>query len=106
VDICSVLSRALTRDDYAVDCAYSLSEANGKLDEHPSVILLDNNMPDGSGLEYLQMHPVQFMGTFVIMITADTSPVLEQKAKEEGVEAFVKKPFSIHNVWELIRQSA
>jgi hypothetical protein len=32
--------------------------------------------------------------------------VLEQKAKEEGVEAFIKKPFSVHHIWELIRQSA
>jgi len=89
-----------------VDCAYSLSEANDKLDEHPSVILLDINMPDGSGLEYLQMHPVQFMGTIVIMITADSSPVLEKKAREEGVEGFIKKPFSLHNIWEVIKQSA
>ena len=89
-----------------MDCAYSLSEADSKLNDSPSVILLDNNMPDGTGLEYLQMHPLQFMGTYVIMITADINPTLEKKATLEGVDAFINKPFTIHSIRELIRQSA
>jgi len=89
-----------------VDCAYSLSEAEDKLQDHPQIILLDNNLPDGSGLEYLQMHPVQFMGTQVIMISADVSLTLERKAKQEGVDAFITKPFSLRSIKDLIRQSA
>ena len=105
-DLCSLLKKALTLENYAVECAYSLSEADNKLKDHPNIILLDNNLPDGTGLEYLQMHPVQFMKTVVIMITADANPVLERKAREEGVAVFVKKPFSVKSIKELLRQSA
>jgi DNA-binding response OmpR family regulator len=89
-----------------VDCAYSLSEAQMKLKDNPNVILLDNNMPDGTGLEYLQMHPVEFMGSKVIMMTADPNPMLEMKARQEGVDTIIKKPFSVSNLKELIKRSA
>jgi DNA-binding response OmpR family regulator len=105
-DLCSLLKKALMPDNYAVDCAYSLSEADNKLRDHPNIILLDNNLPDGTGLEYLQMHPVQFMGTVVILITADANPVLELKDRQEGVDAFIIKPFSVRSIKELLRQSA
>ena len=106
LDLCAVLKKALSYENYTVDCAYSLSEADSKLKDRPSVILLDNNMPDGTGLEYLQMHPVEFMGTIVIMITADANPGLEMKARQEGVEIFIKKPFSVSNLKEVLRHSA
>jgi DNA-binding NtrC family response regulator len=83
-----------------------LSEAENKLREDPQVILLDNNMPDGTGLEYIQMHPVDFIGRKVIMMTADPNPVLEIKARQEGINTFIKKPFSFSNLKELIRQPA
>lgn len=105
LDLCSLLKKVLTPENYTVDCAYSLSEANNKLGDHPNVILLDYNLPDGTGLEYLQMHPVQFMGTIVIMITADANPILESKARQQGVDAFITKPFSVRGIKELIRQS-
>ena len=63
-------------------------------------------MPDGTGLEYLQMHPVEFMGSRIIMITADTNPVLEMKARKEGVDIFIVKPFSVSSLKEALRQSA
>jgi DNA-binding NtrC family response regulator len=105
-DLCSLLKRVLTHDNFTVDCAYSLSEADNKMQEHPHIVLLDNNLPDGTGLEYLQMHPVQFMGTIVIMISADASPSLERKAMQEGVYIFINKPFSVRGIREVIRQTA
>jgi len=104
-DLCAVLKKALGRDNYSVECAYSLSEADNKLKDHPQVVLLDNNMPDGTGLEYLQMHPVEFMGSMVIMITADANPALEKKARQEGVDVFIRKPFSVGRIREALRQS-
>lgn len=106
LDLCAVLIKALGRENYTVDCAFSLSEVEDKLRDHPQVILLDNNMPDGTGLEYLQMHPVEFMGTTVIMITADVNPLLEMKARQEGVDIFINKPFSVSSLKEVLRQSA
>jgi DNA-binding response OmpR family regulator len=105
-DLCSLLKTVLTYDNFTVDCAYSLSEADNKMREHPNIVLLDNNLPDGTGLEYLQMHQVEFIGMTVIMISADASPTLERKAIQEGVDVFVNKPFSVRGIREIIRQTA
>ncbi len=105
-DLCGLLKLALSLEDFQVECASSLSEADEKLNGHPRVVLLDNNLPDGTGLEYIQMHPVKFMESYVIMISADPNPSLQQKAKQEGVDQFINKPFSVRNLRELIRQIA
>jgi DNA-binding response OmpR family regulator len=105
-DLCALLKAALIGENYIVECAFSLSEAERKLNSHFKVVLLDNNLPDGTGLEYIQTHPVQFQESFVIMISADSNPVLEMKAKQEGVDAFIHKPFSVRSVKELIKRVA
>ena len=70
-DLCEVMSRVLKKDGYAVDCAFNLAEASQKLGAHPDIVILDNNLPDGTGLEYIQRQPVEFIHSFVILITAD-----------------------------------
>src|ERR1700733_14888930 len=102
-DLCSLLKMALVSDDYHVDCAFNLSEAENMLKEHPSVIFLDNNLPDGTGLEYVKRYTAEFREIYVIMISADPSPALEQKAKKEGVHAFIRKPFSLRHLRQLIK---
>jgi two-component system, OmpR family, KDP operon response regulator KdpE len=105
-DLCALLKMALVRDDYAVDCAFSLSEAEKKLEDHPSVVFLDNNLPDGTGLEYLQRHPIIFKEIHVIMISADPSPALEHRAKKEGIHSFMHKPFSLFSLKQIIKSFA
>lgn len=105
-DLCAVLKRALSIEDFTVDCAFSLTEAGIKLQSHPEIVLLDNNLPDGTGLNYLHRHSVDFQKTYVIMITADSSLSLELNAKKEGVRAFIHKPFSVSMVKDLIQNAA
>lgn len=105
-DFCALMKKAFTGGDYTVDCAGSLLEATLKLQGHPWVVLLDNNLPDGSGIDYLHSHSAQFFDSFVIMISADASPALERRAKKEGVDAFIQKPFSVGLLKELIGKVA
>ena len=59
-DLCRLLKMALRKEKFFVDCVFSLAEAKQKLLEHPSIVLLDNNLPDGSGLDFLKAHPTRF----------------------------------------------
>jgi DNA-binding response OmpR family regulator len=102
-DLCALLKKALSKEDYRVDCAFSLMEADIKLQTHPEIVLLDNNLPDGTGISYLHGHPEDFRKTCVIMISADSSLSLELNAKQVGVRAIIHKPFSVSLVRELIR---
>ena len=105
-DFCELIKNILLREDFIVDCAFTLEEAEGKLREHPQIVLLDNNLPDGSGLDYLQMHPVPFMNSSVIVITADPTESIKEKAKLEGTVAFLAKPFSVQTIRDMVRRVA
>ncbi|HEY2647843.1 MAG TPA: response regulator [Puia sp.] len=105
-DFCELIKNILAGENFLVDCAFSLEEAEEKLREHPEVILLDNNLPDGSGLDYLQMHPVDFMNSSVILITADPTDLIKEKAEREGTVAFISKPFTIKTIRDMVRQVA
>lgn len=105
-DLCDLLKMALSRYDFKVDCAFNLSEAEEKLKKHPKIILLDNSLPDGTGLDYLRMHRIEFIESYVIMISADANPLLEQTAIYEGIDAFIQKPFSLRAVKQIILKVA
>lgn len=105
-DFCELIKNILVRENFVVDCAFTLEEAEGKLREHPQIVLLDNNLPDGSGLDYLQMHPVPFMNSSVIVITADPADSVKEKAAREGTVAFLSKPFSVQTIRDMVRQVA
>src|SRR4051812_29040344 len=101
-DLCRLLTISLRKDNFLVACAFNLAEAKLKLLEQPSIVLLDNNLPDGSGLDYLKKHPIDFQKSCVIMISADTGPELRKDALHEGIRAFLQKPFAAKAVKEAI----
>jgi two-component system, NtrC family, response regulator HydG len=56
----SGLSAILAADGFSVDTAITLAEARAALTRFiPDVVLVDLNLPDGSGLDLLQHLPVQ-----------------------------------------------
>jgi len=105
-DLCRLLTIALKREKFWVDCAYSLAEARSKLLEHPSIVLLDNNLPDGSGLDFFKEHHKAFHKSCVIMISADVKPETKKNALREGIHIFLQKPFAVGAIKEAIRSIA
>ena len=55
-DLGDLIKNVLIKEGYLVDNAFSLEEAGEKLKFHPEVILLDNNLPDGSALQNVKDH--------------------------------------------------
>ena len=102
-DLCRLLTIALKREKFGVDCAYSLAEARSKLLEHPSIVLLDNNLPDGSGLDFFKEHLDAFHKSCVIMISADVKPETKKDALREGISIFLQKPFEVGAIKDAIR---
>lgn len=102
-DLCEVITIALKKDGFDVDSAFNLGEAGHKLTGRPDIVIMDDNLPDGSGLEYIQMHPFEFMQSYVIMISADPSTTLQKKASSEGIRAFLPKPFSIELMKKVLK---
>ena len=63
-------------------------------DVHPSIVLLDANMPEVDGLEVCRHIRVAGTETRVIMITADSRPEIVRDAIAAGANDFVTKPFT------------
>jgi DNA-binding NtrC family response regulator len=101
-DLCALIKLVLNKEGFIVECASTLAQASQKLQGHPDIVLLDNNLPDGTGLAYLQMHPVDFMESYVVLISADPSKELQKKASVEGIRNFLPKPFSMTRMKEII----
>ena len=77
------------------------NEALAYLKNHvPDLILLDVMMPGCDGFEVATTvrNDPRCKDVRILMLTAKTRPIDEQKAKEIGVDAFVTKPFSTRDV--------
>jgi DNA-binding response OmpR family regulator len=93
----------LTGDEMEVDHVKTLGEAREYLDaSKPAVVILDNRLPDGFGIDFItsikQSHPE----TRVIMISG-TDGAAKDVALENGADAFLVKPFTKVQLYETVK---
>ncbi|WP_431210194.1 response regulator [Puia sp. P3] len=90
-----ILLRSLLQDEgFQVDHAGSLSEARIRLQEtRPALVLLDNRLPDGHGLDYIGVLRKLQPGIKVIVISG-IDVAIRDYALESGADAFLRKPFT------------
>jgi DNA-binding response OmpR family regulator len=94
-DFCKLIINIFRLEPFLLECAYTLRAAGKILDlKSPDFILLDNNLPDGKGIDFLQECNSLFAKSKVIMMTTDVSDYLRQCALRLGVYDFLVKPFS------------
>ena len=60
----------------------------------PTVVFLDNNFPGGLGINFIRKIKSFDDEIKIIMMTADPSTWIREKAVEEGINYFLRKPFS------------
>ncbi len=92
-DTADIICRLLKKKNYRPIAAYSLKEAREKLDESLDVAVLDINLPDGNGLDFLQELKGRYRELPVIMLTAYTELDNAIKSLREGADDFITKPF-------------
>jgi len=103
-DFCRLIVLMLQQDAFKVECAFTLKDAAQKLEEdHPAILLLDNNLPDGTGIDFLVRSKTKLPVGHVILITADSSEQLKQRARDAGV-LFLSKPFGLTRIREMIKE--
>lgn len=59
----------------------------------PTVIFLDNSFPEGLGINFIKSIKSIDDKIKIIMMTAETSEWIREKAIEEGINGFLYKPF-------------
>jgi len=101
-DICLLLGNMLRKKKFEVICANDLANGLKNLDEvKPSLLFLDINLPDGSGLDALHNIRKKYPLLKVIVMSAYDGIKERNMAEQRGANSFIGKPLSI----ELINQT-
>jgi two-component system chemotaxis response regulator CheY len=71
---------------------------------HPDIVLLDNNMPNGQGIDIIVPIKQALPKTVILMVTAQGDDVMVKAAMERGASGFVIKPFNTESVLGTIKK--
>jgi two-component system, OmpR family, response regulator len=93
-DMCLLLNIMLNDDNVDLDHVKNLSAAKEYLkNEQPSVVLLDNKLPDGYGVDFISFIKSHYPNVKIIMISGYDASV-EDVALDSGADIFLQKPFT------------
>ena len=85
---------ALRREGYLTNSAYSLQEAREKLEERMHLVLLDINLPDGDGRDFLGSVLAGQPAPVLLLTARDTEEDMLQGFRA-GCDDYITKPFSM-----------
>lgn len=98
-DICYLFSRLLQRKNYVTTFVNSLKKARKALKlELPQLIVSDNHLPDGLGINYIPTLKQKCPEVKIIMITAHDSKGDRKLSMENGADYFIGKPFTKESI--------
>ncbi len=96
-----VLNMILSERNFDLDYVSSLLSAQEYLEKNkPSVVILDNKLPDGFGVDFISYIKKKYPSIKIIMISGFSTA--RDVALENGADMFLEKPFSMDNVNEAI----
>lgn len=96
MDLNRGLCRALKSDNRQVISCSNLKDARDQLlCSRVSLVLLDINLPDGSGLDFLQELKQKDPALPVILLTANDTDMDIVAGLEQGADDYITKPFSL-----------
>lgn len=101
LDICLLLKSQLTKNSLEVQ--YETSLKTGVMTStyfRPDYLILDNNLPDGLGIEYIADFKKSHPQMKIILITAHGN--LNNLALIKGADVFLKKPFKAADIYKYI----
>lgn len=100
------LEQHLVKEGYDVVTAESAEKGlQIILDDEPDLVLLDNRLPEMTGLELLEKLKAQERGLIVIMITAYGLVETAVKAMKLGAYDYISKPFNLEEITFVIRKA-
>jgi two-component system, OmpR family, response regulator len=98
-----VLEMILTDKEFELDYVNSLLSADEYLERYkPSLIILDNKLPDGFGVDFISYIRKKYPSIKIIMISGFGS--VRDVALNNGADVFLEKPFSLDEFNEAINR--
>ncbi len=102
-DMCLLLNILLNGKEMELDHVQNLSDAADYLEkEQPSVVILDNKLPDGLGVDFISYLKQKYPAIKIIMISGFDSSA-KDVAMENGADIYLEKPFSKDQLYQSIK---
>lgn len=100
LELSGILSKYLNRRNFVVECVETIKGGIELLSHQPfSFIILDNNLPDGKGLEHIN----HFRGLQpTLKIIAMSALQVRDAALNAGANYFIEKPISLKAIEKIL----
>lgn len=100
-ETCLILDLILSERKLESDYVNNLLDADEYLQKNkPSIVILDNKLPDGYGIDFISYVKKKYPAIKIIMITGFGTA--RDVAMNNGADYFLEKPFSLQNVNDAI----
>lgn len=101
-DMCLLLNIMLNGKDMELDHVKKLAAAEEYLQkQQPEVVILDNKLPDGFGIDFISHIKSNYPNVRIIMISGFDGSA-KDVALENGADTFLEKPFTKNQLYEAI----
>ena len=101
-DMCLLLNLILDGEDFELDHVQSLLAADEYLQkESPAIIILDNKLPDGFGIDFITYIKQKYPTIKIIMISGYDAAA-KDVALENGADIYLEKPFTRAQIYQSI----
>lgn len=102
-DMCLLLNIMLNGKEMELDHVKNLVAAEEYLQkEKPSVVILDNKLPDGFGIDFISYIKSRYPAIKIIMISGYDGSARDV-ALENGANLFLEKPFTRDQLYNAIK---
>ena len=96
LDLCALLTLYFKKRQVFVQCVHSLRDAATYLcSAVPSLVFLDNNLPDGNGIDLIREIKSISPQAVIVLSTGYDPFLVEPTAVKLGVNYCLAKPFSL-----------
>lgn len=104
-DICLLLNIILAENNIDLDHVNTIEKAKDYLkSNNPALVLLDNKLPDGKGLDFIEYIRNNYPEIKILMITGDLAASSKQVALSNGADLFLEKPFTKDEVYKSVHE--
>jgi two-component system OmpR family response regulator len=101
-EMCLLLNILLDGKEMELDHVKYLSDAREYLHKkQPAVVILDNQLPDGFGIDFINYIKSNYPSIRIMMISGYDASA-KDVALERGAEIYLEKPFSRDQIYQSI----
>ena len=104
-DTAFLLSTILKDRQFQIEQVNTMAQAATFLEEEaPDLVFLDNRLPDGLGINYIEYIKDRYPEAKIVVITAHVSSSDKKKAMNKGADIFLAKPFTQEQVRNAVEE--